>query len=79
MDEAFAEPDISVVEEQEHELLTFQFTARLRADRRFWPEAARAGLVRYWLTTNKWPDFCSDPSYPLNCRVEAQRVADVRS
>jgi hypothetical protein len=74
LDEAFASPDLARAEEAEKELLTLQFTAPLRRDPRYWPLAARAGLVRYWLTTNKWPDFCRDPSYPLDCREEAKRV-----
>jgi hypothetical protein len=49
----------------------------MRHDPRFWPVAAKAGLVRLWLTTNKWPDFCSDPAYPLDCRAQAKRVASV--
>jgi DNA-binding SARP family transcriptional activator len=76
MDEAFG-PDITPVMQQEPDLLPLAFAARLRSDRRYWPLAARAGLVRYWLMTNKWPDFCKDPSYPLDCRAEARRVASI--
>jgi len=75
LDEAFAAPDTSVIEQQEPELLVFAFAAPLRRDARYWPIAAKAGLVPYWLTTNKWPDFCRDPTYPLDCRKEARRVA----
>jgi DNA-binding winged helix-turn-helix (wHTH) protein/tetratricopeptide (TPR) repeat protein len=75
LDEAFAAADISQVILPERELLVLGFTEPLRRDRRYWPLAAKAGLVRYWLTTNKWPDFCSDPTYPLDCRAEARRVA----
>jgi DNA-binding winged helix-turn-helix (wHTH) protein/TolB-like protein len=32
--------------------------APFRDDPRFWPVAVRTGLVNYWLTTQKWPDFC---------------------
>ena len=74
MDEAFPAQDTVQMEMPERELLMFRFTDRLRRDRRWWPIAARAGLVRYWLTTNKWPDFCSDPTYPIECRAEAKRV-----
>ncbi|MBS0332211.1 MAG: hypothetical protein JSS35_05545, partial [Proteobacteria bacterium] len=73
LDQAFAAKDLSLIVGDERELLTLAFTAPLRRDPRFWPLAARAGLVRYWLTTNMWPDFCRDPSYPLNCRAEARR------
>jgi tetratricopeptide (TPR) repeat protein len=74
LDEAFAAKDLSLIEGDERELLTFAFTAPLRRDPRFWPLAARAGLAGYWLTTNGWPDFCRDPTYPLDCRAEARRV-----
>jgi DNA-binding winged helix-turn-helix (wHTH) protein len=74
LDEAFAAKDLSLIEGDERVLLTFAFTAPLRRDPRFWPLAARAGLTRYWLTTNKWPDFCRDPTYPLDCRAQARRA-----
>jgi tetratricopeptide (TPR) repeat protein len=32
--------------------------APFRDDPRFWPVAVRTGLVNYWQTTQKWPDFC---------------------
>jgi len=50
-------------------------TAALRRDRRFWPIAARTGLIRYWRQRGAWPDFCSDPKLPYDCRKEAARVA----
>ncbi|MGH3429342.1 MAG: hypothetical protein ACRDQZ_17550, partial [Mycobacteriales bacterium] len=79
LDDAFKSPDLSLFEVQFEDYLMFPALGPLRRDRRFWPLAARAGLVRYWLTTGKWPDFCRDPSYPLNCRAEARRVAAIRS
>ncbi|MEO6042073.1 MAG: winged helix-turn-helix domain-containing protein [Croceibacterium sp.] len=46
-------------------------TAPLRADRRFWPVAARLGLVQYWTERDKWPDFCGD-EIPLDtCKMAA--------
>jgi hypothetical protein len=75
LDEAFVDPDIRQLEQYEEQLLMLAATEPLRRDRRFWPLAARAGLVRYWLSTNKWPDFCADPTYPLDCRAEARTVA----
>jgi DNA-binding winged helix-turn-helix (wHTH) protein len=75
LDDAFNVPDIKVFELDNAYMLTWPAMDRLRRDPRFWPVAARAGLVRYWLATNKWPDFCSDHSYPLDCRAEARRVA----
>jgi hypothetical protein len=74
LDEAFRAPDLSMFEGPVAGEPMWGAADRLRRDPRFWPVAARAGYVRYWLTTNKWPDFCSDPSYPLDCRAEAKRV-----
>ena len=34
----------------------------------------RIGLVDYWRTTGKWPDFCSDPSLPYDCKAEAAKL-----
>ena len=44
-------------------------------DPRFWPLAARLGLVAYWRKRGAWPDFCSDPDLPFVCATEAARVA----
>jgi DNA-binding SARP family transcriptional activator/TolB-like protein len=49
--------------------------APLQRDRRFWRLAAKAGYVKYWRTRGAWPDFCSDPALPYDCRAEAARVA----
>jgi predicted Zn-dependent protease len=73
LDDAFAHQDELAPEDASN--LMVGFTDRLRRDARFWPLAAKYGLVRYWITTDKWPDFCSDPSYPLNCANEARKVA----
>ena len=50
-----------------------------RRDRRFWPLAARMGLVDYWLDTGLWPDFCSEPDLPFDCKAEAARARVARS
>lgn len=42
-----------------------------RRDARFWPLAAKMGLVDYWLDTNLWPDFCTEPDLPFDCRQQA--------
>jgi DNA-binding SARP family transcriptional activator/TolB-like protein len=49
--------------------------APLQRDARFWPLAAKAGYVKYWRTRDVWPDFCSDPSLPYDCRAVAARAA----
>ena len=46
---------------------------RMRADPRFMDVANRAGLLPFWRKTNIWPDFCSDPQLPYDCRKEAQK------
>jgi hypothetical protein len=48
-------------------------TAPLRRDRRFMAAAAKLGLVDYWRSTGKWPDFCADPELPYDCKAEAAR------
>lgn len=50
-------------------------TDSLRRDPRFMALAARYGLVDYWRRTGHWPDFCSDPKLPYDCRQVAARVA----
>ncbi|MEQ1930829.1 MAG: toll/interleukin-1 receptor domain-containing protein [Parvularculaceae bacterium] len=40
-------------------------------DERFFPLAARLGLVGYWLDTDQWPDFCAEPDFPIDCRERA--------
>jgi len=55
--------------------LSSAVVAPLRADKRWWSAAARAGLVRYWMTTNTWPDFCADPQVGIDCRAMAAKAA----
>jgi TolB-like protein len=49
------------------------FTASLRRDPRFIELAARLGLVDYWKSSGHWPDFCSDPGLPYDCKTEAAK------
>ncbi len=46
-------------------------TASLRRDPRIWRTFDAVGLTRYWRQSNIWPDFCSDPHLPYNCRAIA--------
>lgn len=46
----------------------------LQHDPRFWPLAARTGLIRYWRTRHVWPDFCSEPGLPFDCAAEAAKA-----
>ncbi len=57
----------------------FPSTAPMRRDRRFMKLAARIGLVDYWRSTGKWPDFCSQPGLPYDCKTEAAKVASKRA
>lgn len=54
-------------------------TAPLRADVRFWAVAKRQGLVAYWKTTRKWPDFCGKEMPVDQCRVAADKVSTAAS
>jgi DNA-binding winged helix-turn-helix (wHTH) protein/TolB-like protein len=47
--------------------------APFRDDPRFWPVAVRTGLVNYWQTTQKWPDFCL--SQLDSCKAMAAKAA----
>ena len=55
--------------------LFLNVTDSMRRDPRFTPLAAQAGLVEYWQTTGKWPDFCAEPGLPYDCRKAADHVA----
>lgn len=37
--------------------------------------AKRAGLLDYWRTSGKWPDFCLAPDLPYECKAEAAKIA----
>jgi DNA-binding winged helix-turn-helix (wHTH) protein/TolB-like protein len=50
-------------------------TAPLRSDPRFMQVAAKLGFVAYWRATGRWPDFCSEPGLPYDCRREAVKIA----
>jgi hypothetical protein len=50
-------------------------TASMRRDRRFIALAAHFGLVDYWRSTGVWPDFCSAPGLPYDCKAEAAKLA----
>jgi hypothetical protein len=56
------------------ELLFRPPLADLRADPRFMQVAAHLGLLDYWRRSGDWPDFCSDPALPYDCKKEAARL-----
>jgi tetratricopeptide (TPR) repeat protein len=47
----------------------------IRRDVRFMALAKRLGLVDYWRSSGKWPDFCSEPDLPYDCKTEASKYA----
>ena len=49
--------------------------AALRRDPRFIALTAKLGLVDYWRSTGEWPDFCSEPGLPYDCKAEAAKAA----
>lgn len=36
--------------------------------------AKRIGLLQYWAGGGKWPDFCSEPNLPYDCKKEAAKL-----
>lgn len=45
-----------------------------RHDPRFMQVAKRLGLLDYWRSSGKWPDFCSEPDMPYDCKREAAEL-----
>jgi adenylate cyclase len=60
-------------------VLFYPNTAAMRRDPRFMPLAARLGLVDYWRSTGKWPDFCAEPGLPYDCKAEAAKAVAGRA
>lgn len=38
---------------------------------RFWKIADRMKLIAYWTESGRWPDFCSEPDLPFDCKAMA--------
>ena len=45
-----------------------------RRDPRFMQVAKHLGLLDYWRSSGRWPDFCSEPDLPYDCRREAAKL-----
>lgn len=45
-----------------------------RRDPRFMQVARRFGLVDYWRSSGKWPDFCFEADLPYDCKAEAAKL-----
>jgi len=72
---AAATPDM----DGDYSFLFGRMTESMRRDPRFMKLAARIGLVDYWQSSGHWPDFCSDPKLPYDCRAEAVAPRSGRS
>lgn len=48
--------------------------AKVRRDPRFMAVAKRIGLLSYWRKSGEWPDFCSEPDLPYDCKEEAAKL-----
>lgn len=59
-------------EDLDPEVLWRPFTEGFRRDPRFITLARRLGLTDFWRATGKWPDFCSVPNWPYDCRRLAE-------
>jgi adenylate cyclase len=76
MDEAFAEARIIFVDEQRsgHEIMFSPAASSMRRDPRFMPLMRDLGLLAYWRSSGRWPDFCREPGLPYRCEAEAARL-----
>ena len=55
-------------------ILFRQHMRRIRNDPRFIALAAKLGLLAYWEKTGIWPDFCSEPQLPYDCKAQAAKL-----
>lgn len=60
---------------QDSYVLFRPWMASIRRDPRFMELSSKLGIVAYWRTTDKWPDFCREPDIPYDCRKEAAKHA----
>ena len=76
LDDAFAQAQLYEPRNPyEPPYLFLPTTAAMRYDPRFMPLARKLGFVAYWRATGRWPDFCSEPGLPYDCRREAVKTA----
>ena len=52
---------------------------KFRQDPRFMQIATKAGLVAYWRTSGRWPDFCFAADLPYDCKQEAAKLLAPKS
>jgi tetratricopeptide (TPR) repeat protein len=41
--------------------------------------ARRVGLIQYWRSSGKWPDFCFETNLPYDCSEEAEKLVQKRT
>jgi DNA-binding winged helix-turn-helix (wHTH) protein/TolB-like protein/tetratricopeptide (TPR) repeat protein len=74
IDGAFAQAELyRPISSYSPPFLFLSSTVAMRSDHRFMPLARKLGYVTYWRATGHWPDFCSEPALPYDCRVEAEK------
>jgi class 3 adenylate cyclase/tetratricopeptide (TPR) repeat protein len=56
-------------------MLFTPLAAPMRQDPGFMALAAELGLVGYWKSAAKWPDFCTEADLPYRCADEAAKYA----
>jgi len=55
--------------------LLFSLVAQpLRQEARFMDLAEHLGLSAYWRASGDWPEYCSQPGLPYDCKAEAARA-----
>ena len=52
---------------------------KFRSHPRFIRVADHLGLLAHWRGSGKWPDFCSEPDLPYDCKAEAAKLAAART
>jgi TolB-like protein len=55
------------------------YAPAMTRDPRFMKAADWFKLVDYWRASNKWPDFCTAPDLPYDCKAEAEKVVAHRT
>ena len=77
VDDAFklaSSPASKALGDGPYEVLFLPTTLPMRRNPRFMALAEKLGLVDYWRSTGKWPDFCSEPGLPYDCKAEAAKL-----
>jgi hypothetical protein len=75
VDDAFRLADQASAQSDDLSILFTPLTAPLRQDPGFIALSTKLGLVGYWKTAARWPDFCADSALPYACAAEAAKYA----